>query len=64
MMSKADNKIERTFPVAMDDRGRITIPSNIRLAHDLDPAEGEEIWLEITLHEADIKESENNRGES
>lgn len=63
MVSEETGKIERTFPVAMDDRGRVTIPSNIRFAHDLDPDQGEEIWLEMTLHEARIKEGEVEGGD-
>lgn len=56
--------VERTFPVAMDHRGRLTIPANIRQAHDLDPPEGEETWLEITVHSVDIKENGDDGGDS
>ena len=48
-------ELQETFPVAMDSRGRMTIPANIRQAYDLDPDEGEEVWLRITIEESDIR---------
>lgn len=64
MMSEEPKEVERTFPVKMDHRGRITIPSNIRFAHGIEVEEGDEIWLEMTLHEAGTKKSEDDGGES
>ena len=52
---KMAREVERTFPVEMDHRGRITVPANIRQAHDIDPPEGEETWLEVTIHEVNIR---------
>lgn len=63
MMSEVGKEIERTFPVKMDHRGRITIPSNIRFAHGLELEEGDEIWLEMTLHEAGIRKGDDDGGD-
>ena len=47
-------EIARKEPLELDKRGRVTIPSNIRERHGIQPEDGKEIWVEITIEEAEI----------
>jgi bifunctional DNA-binding transcriptional regulator/antitoxin component of YhaV-PrlF toxin-antitoxin module len=47
-------EIGRKEPLELDKRGRVTIPSNIRKRHGIQPEDGKEIWVEITIDEAEI----------
>ena len=53
-------KIERREPLELDKRGRVTIPSNIRERHGIQPEDGKEIWVEITIEEAEITYHEDD----
>ena len=48
-------KIDRSEPLELDNRGRVTIPSNIRSKHGIQPADDKTIWLEVTIKEAEIE---------
>ena len=50
----------------MDSRGRVTIPSNIRQKHGIQPEEGKDTWVEVELKWAEIEQSddEEDGGES
>jgi bifunctional DNA-binding transcriptional regulator/antitoxin component of YhaV-PrlF toxin-antitoxin module len=56
-------EINRKQPLEMDKRGRVTIPSNIRAKHELDPESDEEVWVEVTIEYAEIKDSEKDGGD-
>lgn len=63
MAEKVD--INRQEPLEMDTRGRVTIPSNIRQKHGIQPGEGREIWVEVEIKWAEIEEEEieDDRGD-
>lgn len=48
-------KIGRSEPLQLDSRGRVTIPSNIREKHGINPGEDRTIWLEVKIEEAEIE---------
>ncbi|RJX47490.1 division/cell wall cluster transcriptional repressor MraZ [Halonotius pteroides] len=48
-------KIDRSEPLEMDNRGRVTIPANIRDKHGINPTNDNTIWLEVTIEEAEIQ---------
>lgn len=48
-------KIDRSEPLQLDNRGRVTIPANIRKKHGIDPADDSTIWIEVNIKEAEIQ---------
>ena len=53
-------KIDRSEPLELDNRGRVTIPANIRNKHGIQPDDDKTIWLEVTIKEAEIEHDEDN----
>lgn len=53
--TKKKINIDRSEPLEMDNRGRVTIPSNIRSKHGIQPDEDKTIWLEVNIEEAEIE---------
>lgn len=51
-----EKEIGRTVDLEMDHRGRVIIPKNIRNRFDIEPPEGETVWLTVTLDEAEFDE--------
>lgn len=47
-------KIDRSEPLELDQRGRVTIPANIREKHGIHPSDDRTIWLEVNIEEAEI----------
>lgn len=47
-------RIDRSEPLELDSRGRVTIPANIREKHGIDPTDDNTIWLEVNIEEAEI----------
>jgi SpoVT / AbrB like domain. len=47
-------EIGRSEPLRVDKRGRVTIPSNIRERHGIQPDSDREIWIEVTIDSAEI----------
>lgn len=66
--SQMAEKIEigRQQPLQMDSRGRVTIPSNIREKHDIQPEDGKEVWIEVDLKWAEVEQtdSEDDAGDA
>jgi bifunctional DNA-binding transcriptional regulator/antitoxin component of YhaV-PrlF toxin-antitoxin module len=60
--SKKQIKIDRSEPLEMDNRGRVTIPSNIRNKHGIQPDEDKTIWLEVNIEEAEIEHDDDSEG--
>lgn len=58
-------EIGRQQPLQMDSRGRVTIPSNIRKKHDIQPEDGKEVWIEVDLKWAEVQQpnSEDDAGD-
>jgi len=57
--------IERQEPLELDSRGRVTIPSNIRERHGIQPADDRTIWVEVTIESAEIHyENEDDGGDA
>lgn len=56
-------KIDRSEPLEMDQRGRVTIPSNIRSKHDIDPDTEDEIWVEVDIKHVEIKSDKKDGGD-
>ena len=52
-------EIDRQQPLEMDSRGRVTIPSNIRQKHGIQPEEGKATWVEVELKWAEIEQLDN-----
>lgn len=52
-------EIDRQEPLEMDSRGRVTIPSNIREKHGIQPEEGKDTWIEVELKWAEIEQSDD-----
>jgi bifunctional DNA-binding transcriptional regulator/antitoxin component of YhaV-PrlF toxin-antitoxin module len=48
-------KIDRSEPLELDNRGRVTIPANIREKHGIQPDDDRTIWLEVNIEEAEIE---------
>lgn len=48
-------KIDRSEPLELDSRGRVTIPANIRDKHGIHPDDDRTIWLEVNIEEAEIQ---------
>jgi len=48
-------KIDRSEPLELDQRGRVTIPANIREKHGINPSDDKTIWLEVNIEEAEIE---------
>lgn len=48
-------EIGRREPLEMDQRGRVTIPANIRAKHDIDPEIEDEVWVEVDIKYVEIK---------
>jgi len=48
-------KINRSEPLELDNRGRVTIPANIRNKHAIQPDDDKTIWLEVMIKEAEIE---------
>ncbi|MDL0133708.1 AbrB/MazE/SpoVT family DNA-binding domain-containing protein [Halobacterium salinarum] len=59
-------EIGRQQPLQMDSRGRVTIPSNIRQKHDIQPEDGKEVWIEVDLKWAEVEQtdSEDDAGDA
>lgn len=57
-------EIGRSEPLEMDQRGRVTIPANIRAKHDIDPEIEDEIWVEVDIKYVEIKPDEDDGGET
>ena len=56
--------IDRSEPLELDTRGRVTIPSNIREKHGIHPSDNRTIWLEINIEEAEIHYEDDEGGDS
>jgi bifunctional DNA-binding transcriptional regulator/antitoxin component of YhaV-PrlF toxin-antitoxin module len=48
-------EIGRKEPLELDSRGRVTIPSNIRQRHGIQPEDGKRIWVEVAIEGAEIE---------
>lgn len=48
-------EIDRSEPLELDQRGRVTIPANIREKHGINPSDDRTIWLEVNIEEAEIE---------
>jgi len=48
-------EIGRSEPLELDQRGRVTIPANIREKHGIQPSDDRTIWLEVKIEEAEVK---------
>jgi len=58
-------EIGRQEPLELDGRGRVTIPSNIRERHGIQPADDRTIWIEVTIESAEIHfDNEDDGGDS
>lgn len=55
-------KIDRSEPLELDNRGRVTIPANIRNKHGIQPDDDKTIWLEVMIKEAEIEYDDDNEG--
>lgn len=53
-------KIDRSEPLELDNRGRVTIPANIRNKHGIQPDDDKTIWLEVNIEEAEIEYDDEN----
>ena len=56
--------IDRSEPLELDTRGRVTIPANIREKHGINPDDDRTIWLEVNIEEAEIKYEDDEGGDS
>ena len=58
-------EIGRQEPLELDSRGRVTIPSNIRERHGIQPADDRTIWVEVTIESAEVHyDDEDNEGDT
>ena len=48
----------------MDQRGRVTIPANIRAKHGIDPEMEANIWVEVDIKYFEIQLDEDDTEES
>lgn len=56
-------KIDRSEPLELDNRGRVTIPANIREKHGIHPDDDRTIWLEVNIEEAEIHYDDDSGGD-
>lgn len=56
-------EINRSEPLEMDGRGRVTIPANIRSKHEINPDTEDQIWVEVDIKHVEIKHDEDDGGE-
>jgi AbrB family looped-hinge helix DNA binding protein len=55
-------EINRQEPLELDSRGRVTIPSNIREKHGIQPGDDRTIWVEVTIESAEIEYDDEDDG--
>lgn len=58
-----ERRSEREQVLKLDNRGRVTIPSNVRSRYEIDPTDDRTIWVELEIDSIEIEE-ESNGGES
>jgi len=53
-------EVDRSEPLEMDQRGRVTIPANIRAKHGIDPEMEANIWVEVDIKHFEIQLDEDD----
>lgn len=53
-------EVDRSEPLEMDQRGRVTIPANIRAKHGIDPEIEGKIWVEVDIKHFEIQLDEDD----
>ncbi|MFC5136592.1 MULTISPECIES: hypothetical protein [Haloferacaceae] len=53
-------EVDRSEPLEMDQRGRVTIPANIRAKHGIDPEIEGDIWVEVDIRHIEIQLDEDD----
>lgn len=55
---------ERECLLKLDKRGRVTIPSNVRTRHGINPEDDDkEYWVELTLHRVESRSKNDSSDE-
>lgn len=53
-------EVDRSEPLEMDQRGRVTIPANIRAKYGIDPEIEGDIWVEVDIRHIEIQLDEDD----